>query len=156
MDTTQWLLLNRETRKQEHRSWKYDSESSVCAFTSVYTWRGGVGPLTTCNVKPLMYPSLLTVRFGTVWQNSITYPKSSKSGFNVQKHYSFYAFKRDKWILWREGDRTVFPKCNGPDNLSPRTSFRPSFRYNLVKISPQKSRWSAPAEMCQFDEASKT
>lgn len=29
-------------------------------------------------VQPLMYPSLLTVRFGTVWQNFITYLNTSE------------------------------------------------------------------------------
>ncbi len=38
-------------------------------------------------------------------------------------------------------------------SLSPRTSFRPSFRN---KIRTPKTRCRAPVEMCRFDKASKT
>lgn len=51
-----------------------------------------------------MYPALLTVRFGTVGQNSIIYLKSSKAEFNVQKHSRalFPCFQKDKLHVFEE------------------------------------------------------
>lgn len=42
----------------------------------------GSGASENYEVQPLMYPSLLTVRFGTVWQNFITYLNTSVTEFN--------------------------------------------------------------------------
>lgn len=67
-----------------------------------------------------MYPSLLTVRFGTVWQNSITYLKSSKARFNVQKHSRalFPCFQNDELHVFEEREIGLSSvKCNGPDKL---------------------------------------
>lgn len=78
-----------EKQENRSRSLKYDSHPYV--FLSLFKHEG-VGPL----LQPLMYPSLLTVRFGTVWQKFITYLNTSVTEFKgwpyMEGHY-LRAFK---------------------------------------------------------------
>lgn len=113
-------------------------------------------------VQPLMYPSLLTVRFGTDWKHLFTYLNTSATEFKgktwcteTRVVISELSKSHATCVFEGKGDRTVFCKCNGPA-MSPKTSFWSSFRNKFVKISTPKTRCRAPVEMCRFDKASKT
>lgn len=113
-------------------------------------------------VQPLVYPPLLTERFGTDGKNFITYLNTSVTEFKgkawcTETRVVIPALSESHITCVFEGkeDRAVFCKCDWPD-MSPKTSFRPSFRNKLMKISTPKTRCQAPVEICRFDKASKT
>lgn len=75
--------------------------------------RVGSGALTTRELKSWThYTSLLTVRFTTVWLNSITPFKASKAEFNARQHLRAYSLhsQSDKLHMFKETGRGLSPE----------------------------------------------